>query len=176
MVSRRLFIEGTTDTSNGDLRVGFGMLIEKKAKGRLLRIVMGKGKSETVKHFKSSTDSKLLCDLDFPSTEADKDLNEYGIKEQYDSVFYMIQEMEAWFISQPEILDDFYNSEISKRLTKKNASEFVNPDEELQRITKDSKKGMYHKVNHGSQLLKLLDADKLYNYFPDFKRLIDSFK
>ncbi|MBI3509436.1 MAG: DUF4276 family protein [Bacteroidetes bacterium] len=176
MVDRRLFIEGTKEIRNGNLREGFGMLIEQKVRDKLLRIDMGGGKEQTINKFKHSTNSKLLCDLDAPSPEIENDLKKNALEKAKDSVFYMIQEMEAWFISQPKILDQFYNMEISKRLPQKNASAFANPDEELQRITKDTKKGTYHKVNHGAQLLKLLDADKLYHDFPDFQRLIDSFK
>ena len=174
MVDRKLFIEGSTDTINGNLREGFGVLIEKKIKGKLLRINMGGGKEQTINKFKNSTNSKLLCDLDAPSAEISNDLNKYGIVEQKDSVFYMVQEMEAWFISQQEILDKFYNTQISKKLPKKNGCDFNEPDKELQRITKDTKKGIYHKVNHGAQLLKLLDADRLCLDFPDFRRLIES--
>jgi Domain of unknown function (DUF4276) len=86
----------------------------------------------------------------------------------------MIQEMEAWFISQPTILDKFYNHSISNKLAKKPAHEFPQLDKELQRITKDTSKGTYHKIRHGAQLLKLLDADKLCSDFKDFKRLVDS--
>jgi hypothetical protein len=123
--------------------------------------------------FKNSSGSNLLCDLDAMASEIDQDLLDNGIFHSRNSVFYMIQEMEAWFISQPEILDKFYITSVSKKLPKKPASEFIEPDKELQRITQDIKKGVYHKVKHGAQLLKQLDADKLYNEFPEFKRLIE---
>jgi hypothetical protein len=174
MVDRKLFIEGTKDTSNGDLRGGFGMLLEKKLKGKMPRLNMGDGKEQTIKKFKNSTNSKILCDLDAPATEIENDLIKNEITEQRDDVFYMIQEMESWFLSQPDILESFYNTKL--KITKKHGSEFSHPDEELQEITKGTKKGIYHKVNHGAQLLKLLDADRLYADFSEFKRLIDSFK
>jgi hypothetical protein len=177
MVKRSyLFIEGTTDTSNGNLREGFNKLLVKKLEGKMPTISMGDGKKQTIDKFKNSSNSNMLCDLDAPEAKIADDLNENEITEYKDSVFYMIQEMEAWFISQPEILDNFYNFDISKRLTKKHASLFEEPDKELQRITKDTAKKAYHKVKHGTQLLKLLDIEKLMSDFPEFKRLIDKLK
>jgi hypothetical protein len=177
MVKRKyLFIEGTKDINNGNLREGFSKLLEKKVKGRMPTISMGDGKQQTIDKFKNSSDSYLLCDLDTSEPGIENDLKKNDIYQNKESVFYMIQEMEAWFISQPELLDKFYNSPVSKKLPKKHASEFVEPDKELQKITKGTDKGIYHKVRHGTQLLKQLDADKLFNEFPDFKRLIEKLK
>jgi hypothetical protein len=139
-------------------------------------ISMGDGKRQTIDKFINGSNSNMLCDLDAPESEKENDLKKYNLYQHKESVFYMIQEMEAWFISQPEILDKFYNLPISKKLTKKHASEFHEPDKELQRITKDSHKGEYHKVHHGAQLLKLLDANKLFKEFPDFKKIIEKLK
>lgn len=176
MVRSYLFIEGTTDTSNGNLRQGFNKLLVKKLAGKMPTISMGDGKKQTIDKFKNSSNSNMLCDLDAPKTKIADDLKENGISDYADSVFFMVQEMEAWFISQPEILDQFYNSKISTKLAKKHASLFEEPDKELQRITRDTARKTYHKVNHGAQLLKLLDIDKLMEDFPEFKRLIDKLK
>ena len=176
MVRSYLFIEGTTDTSNGNLREGFNKLLVKKLAGKMPTISMGDGKKQTIDKFKNSSNSNMLCDLDAPKTKIADDLKENGISNYEDSVFFMIQEMEAWFISQPEILDHFYSSEISKRLAKKHASLFEEPDKELKRIMRDTARKAYHKVYHGAQLLKLLDIDKLMGDFPEFKRLIEKLK
>lgn len=177
MVKRKyLFIEGTTDITNGDLRAGFRKLLEKKSNGKMPTISMGDGKKQTIDKFLNSEDSKLLCDLDNNESERINDLKINGIIEREEFVFYMIQEMESWFISQPNILDEFYNTSISLKLAKKPASDFSEPDKELQKYTRGTKKGPYHKVNHGSKLLPMLDADKLMQDFPDFKRLIEELK
>jgi len=177
MVKRSyLFIEGTNDISNGNLRQGFNKLLAKKLEGKMPTISMGDGKKQTIDKFKNSYNSNILCDLDAPETNISNDLRENEISDLRDSVFYMIQEMEAWFISQPEILDNFYNADISKRLVKKHASLFEEPDKELQRITRDTARKTYHKVNHGALLLKMLNIDKLMQDFPEFKRLIDKLK
>lgn len=81
--------------------------------------------------------------------------------------------MEAWFISQPEILDKFYNQNLMAKIPQKPAAEFANPAEQLQKWTRGAhKKGEYHKVKHGAPLLEMLDADRLMRDFVDFRNLI----
>ena len=168
-----LFIEGTRDTSNGDLRKGFRKLLEQKVDGIMPRINMGEGKKQTIDKFLHTDHAKILCDLDNPSEHIEADLQIHGLIKKRNSVFYMIQEMEAWFLSQPDVLDRFYREEISKRIPKKHAELIAEPDRELQNITRNSHKGKYHKVRHGAQLLQMLDAGRLYADFSDFKQLID---
>ena len=169
-----LFIEGTRDISNGDLREGFHKLLKQKLKGSMPRIKMGNGKKQTIDKFLNADDALLLCDLDNPPEHVEADLCEQGLLSSRDKVFYMIQEMEAWILSQSDVLDKFYCEEVSKHIPKKNAMLIDEPDKELQKITQKSRKGKYHKVRHGTQLLQMLDAGRLYDEFADFKRLIDN--
>jgi hypothetical protein len=175
MVTNRLYllIEGTSDTSNGDLRKGFRKLLEQKLKDRMPTIAMCNSKEEAIKKFKNKPSSLLLCDLDANKENYESDLKKHGLTERRNDVFYMIQEMEAWFISQPDILDEYYEQPISKKLPQKPAKDFPEPDTELVGITKDTRKGTYHKVRHGVALLSLLDAKQLCDDFTDFKRLVD---
>lgn len=167
-----LFVEGTKDTSNGDLRKGFNKLLSKKLSGKMPRIVMGDGKKQAIDKFQNSNNSLLLCDLDGPEEKRERDISEHSLYESQHRVYYMIQEMEAWFISQPDILDKFYSTDLTKKIPRKPATAFENPDEKLQDWTRETSKGKYHKVRHGTILLEMLDADRLMNYFPDFKRLV----
>ncbi len=185
-----LFIEGEPNSPNGDLRAGFSKLLSQKLEGKLPKIIIGGGfsqggKSQTIQKYKTNKlqcdFSLLLVDLDKPETEREKDLELEGLVQNKADVFYMIQEMESWFLSQPEILDNFYGldnfkKKVSEKLPKKKAAEIEHPDEELKRITKNSKKGEYHKIKHGVELLKLIDANKLEIEFIDFKRLISRMK
>ena len=168
-----MFIEGTSDIKNGNLREGFRKLLEQKVKGNMPRISMGEGKNQTIDKFLHTDHAKLLCDLDNPPEHIEDDLQKYELLNSRNSVFYMIQEMEAWFLSQPDVLDKFYCEEVSRRIPKKQAEHIAEPDRELQNITQKSRKGKYHKVKHGAQLLQMLDAGRLYADFTDFKRLID---
>jgi len=171
---KRVIIEGTTDTTNGSLREGFSKLLRKKLDKRMPKITMGDGKSQSIDKFINCDDALLLCDLDGTENQREDDIKKQGLHIVRDKVYYMIQEMEAWFISQPDILDDFYGSKISSKIPKKHAKEFENPDEKLQDWTRDiTKRGKYHKVRHGSELLQKLNADQLMKEFVDFKNLIE---
>ncbi|MCD4665211.1 MAG: DUF4276 family protein [Bacteroidales bacterium] len=115
--SKVLIIEGTTDTRNGILRQGFHKLLEQKLKGKMPRIVMGDGKNQAIDKFLHSVNNKtphLLIDLDGPKSKRYEDIKKNNLSKNSDIVFYMIQEMEAWFLSQPEILDNYYHIKISK--------------------------------------------------------------
>jgi Domain of unknown function (DUF4276) len=176
-----LFVEGEANSPNGDLRQGLTKLLAKKLNKKLPSITLGNGKSQTIRKFLKNQLpcdlALLLIDLDKPQTEIEADLKENQLLSCRQDVFYMIQEMESWFLSQPEMLDKFYGvdangKQVSEKITKKRANEFAEPDKELQRLTRYTKKGEYHKIKHGIELLKLLDANQLENNFPDFGRLI----
>lgn len=185
-----LFVEGEPNSPNGDLRQGFSKLLVQKLKGKMPKIIMGGGylqggKSQTIHKFKTNKLEAdmflLLIDLDKPESEVSKDLEENSLTDKKDNVFYMIQEMESWFLSQADILDTFYGidgfgKKVSEKIVKKRITDIANPDEELIKITKNTKRGQYHKIRHAVELLKLLDATKLENDFTDFKRLIEKLK
>lgn len=171
-----LLIEGTTNDNNGDLKRGFNKLLSQKLSGKMPRIIMGDGKSMVIRKFKKlnkPNEKLLLIDLDKVESEKAKDLKKYQLELEKEFVFYMIQEMEAWFLSQPEILDAFYKTDISAKIPKKRPQAIKNPDRELIKYTKKTSKGAYHKVNHGTQLLELLDAEKLTQDFSEFAELIE---
>lgn len=180
MVKKILFIEGAKDDTNGNLREGFHKLLEQKLEGNMPRIKMANGVTEANKTFlnnyknkRLSKESYLLIDLDDVESEKEETLKRYNLQSSKEVVFFMIQEMEGWFISQPNILDDFYNDDISQRITKKNYKEFEDPAEYLQKLTKkNSKRQKYHKVKHGVELLKRLNAHDLVNNSTEFKELI----
>lgn len=177
-----LFIEGESNSPNGDLRQGFSKLLEKTLKNHLPRIILGDGKSLTIDKFlhkKLSGDVfLLLIDLDGIENTRSKDLKENGLADIEDNVFYMIQEMESWFLSQPKILDQYYGvdnngKKVSEKITKKKSVDVAHPDLELKRLTRYSKKGEYHKIKHAVELLKMLDSEVLKNEFTDYKRLLE---
>jgi len=176
MVTKKiLIIEGTSDTRNGNLRQGFHKLLEQKLKGKMPRIVMGDGKNQAIKkflNFGKDEFPRLLIDLDKKETEKKMDLIENKLSKEPENVFYMIQEMEAWFLSQPEILDSYYSENISKKIPNRSAKDISNPSVFLYKITKASKKRKYHKVVHAVDLLQKLNAIKLMDDFDDFKKLI----
>jgi Domain of unknown function (DUF4276) len=171
-----LFIEGTTDETNGDLRQGFERLLAKEAnlQGKMPRIVLGNGISQTIDKFiNAHEDHKfVMVDMDGNYDKREEKLKFHKVENE--DTFFMVQAVEAWFLSQPLVLNAFYKKDLSDKITKKAASDFSKPDKELQRITKDTVRKEYHKVRHAVELLPLLDAKKLAQDFPDYKRLIET--
>ncbi len=188
MVKKILFIEGTTDDTNGDLRKGFRILLEKRFKNtNMPEIKLGNDKKSTIRKFKNSNHeiSFAMIDLDgkdnLDKEEVNKlktnDLKNLEVYDKKESVFFMVQEMEAWFLSQPEVLEEYYNDKkIRAKIPKKNTELIPDPSDFLQKITKDTKKGKYHKVKDGVGLLCKLDIDKLIIDFEDVNKLIDKLK
>lgn len=165
-----LFIEGTSDDTNGDLRQGFENLLKKELAGKMPSIKLGDGMNRTITKFSNTEGDKfLLIDLDDVSEMKAERLKQYNLPES--ETFFMVQAMEAWFLSQPEMLNDFYKTDL--KIPKRIASEIRKPDVVLENLTKNTKKGKYHKVNHAVELLSKLDIKKLKEDFSDVKNLID---
>ncbi|MDX2284472.1 MAG: DUF4276 family protein [Bacteroidia bacterium] len=174
-----LFIEGTSDSSNGDLRRGYRKLIGQAAVRTMPRIVMGGNKPETIRKFLKHTfpaQGLLLIDLDAPEAALEHQLAELGLQDQRHFAFFMIQEMEAWFLSQPGILADYYQDPgIASRMTRRPPREVPDPKAEMQHLTrKHPAKGAYHAVRDGTELLARLNLAQLRQDFPQVDRLIQA--
>ncbi len=182
MAGKRLFIEGAPPCeSTGNLRQGFEKLFKKKLQGKSPRIVLSGDKNATIDKFLNNRFPEtpfLLIDLDAAEEARNKDLEAHKLSNNTEAVFYMIQEMESWFLSQPEMLDEYYRPKpganpVSQKCSSRPAAEKPDPKEELKRVTKNSLKGPYHNTKHAVDLLMMLDADKLTTDFPDFKKLVE---
>ena len=73
--------------------------------------------------------------------------------------------MESWFLADVETLKNYYGKEFnSKAIPKNNNIEKISKDDvenSLNRATKDTKKGVYHKIKHGAELLTKIDVIKI---------------
>jgi len=170
-----LIIEGARDNRNGILRQGFNKLLAQKLEGNMPRIIMGDGKMQAIDKFinyKNSRKPYLLIDLDEKESKKRDNIEKIGLSIRSEDVYFMIQEMEAWFLSQPSILDKYYCSKISSKIPKKHAKEIDNPSGFLNDIVYLRKGIKYHKVVHAVELLKLFDATKLMEDFEEFKLLV----
>lgn len=179
VINKILIIEGAKDTRNGILRQGFNKLLSQKLSGNMPRIVMGEGKKQSINKFINFPNNRiphLLIDLDGEENTKSSDLKDNNLNKNKETVFFMIQEMEAWFLSQPEILDDYYNDKITRKIPNRPPKEIPNPSDKLHEITEKTKKGKYHKVKHAVDLLQQLDATKLMVNFDDFRNLITTLK
>jgi len=172
-----LFIEGTPDDKNGNLRQGFGKLVEQKLRGQMPRIIMSDDKVSAIRKFKSdklSTQKFLLVDLDGKEDTKAPQLKKFDLDGA--TAFFMIQELEAWFISQADILNLYYGIDIKSKVSPRDPKSIDNPSDLLAQLTKKTKKGEYHKVKHATDLLKMLKLTDVEDKFDDAKNLISAMK
>jgi hypothetical protein len=175
-----LIIEGESDTKVASLREGFAKLLSQVCSGRNPRIVMGEGKTQSIDMFLNTKqyttpNSMLLVDLDGPAENKEKDIIENKLSAYSDRLYYMIQEMESWFLSQPEIINEYYQTNLASKFATKNINRISEPDKVIMNIASKANhktRKTYHKVKDGAGLLLKLDARKLRKEFTDFDQLV----
>lgn len=182
VMKKVVYIEGAHAMDNGDLRKAFSKLFEKELHGNMPKVIMGDGKNQTIDKFHTAPlvqneQRFLLVDSDAPVDDkaavcAGFNANQPNgkLKCRLDNTFLMIQEAEAWILSQPEVLNRHNIS--TAKLSRRNAMEISNPSEMLGLLYKDSGK-YYHKVRDFSILLPELDTTKLKECFKEFDELIE---
>ena len=96
-----------------------------------------------------------------------------GVDDSY--CHLMVQTMDAWFIADIETLTKYYGQGFRENVIPKNSNvESIDKDELfriLQNATCNTSKGEYHKINHASKLLTLLDVAKVRQASPYCDRL-----
>lgn len=172
-----IYIEGTSDERAGKLRIAFSLLLSKSNPRKRFKIVMGDDKGKTIQKFQDGlTDTgdqkALLTDLDASPSKAASAREKLPIAEQ-SAYFLMIQEVEAWFFSQPQVLKDYYKKEFTLgKFEGKRADNIPSPSDVLANLTSRTQKGKYDKVRHACDLLPKLDIVKLAADFEDVRNLI----
>lgn len=168
-----IYIEGSDNKENGNLRKGFSTLLSKKIPHYRFQIIMCNDKGSTIRSFKKDIDNSkaVLIDLDKHENFRSQELNNIDMTNDSNRCFFMVQQMEAWFLSQSDVCKDYFGKAFPEY--KGNASAENNPSKTLKTMTA-FRKQPYHKVKHGSVLLEKLDLTKLEATFPDVKRLINS--
>lgn len=206
MVEIRIVVEGgvlessnhsvLTVNNSEKLREGFyklfSQIIDPSAFNLIVELGAGYKSASNIfkKHTISNSKTSLLIDLDGPKSKKETRLDELNITEYKTRVFFMVQEMEAWILSQPDILDKFYSSRfIREKITKKiiddelfqgHSEDISKPSEKLKVLLgryfsemkgNVKKKKKYGRLKDGPILLAELDPFKLVEIFEDFKLL-----
>jgi len=174
-----IFIEGTSNIANGNLRVSFGKLL-----GQAQRpgpdIKMSNDTAGTIKKFISAINDHnssrkrvfLLIDLDGPEETRSTWLAKHKLTQYHEQIFFMVQEMEAWFLAQSKVLGMYY-PKLIHNLAGRSPMAIAKPSDELVKRTKNYPgRGTYAKVRDGAQLLQMLDLAQLQADFPDVARLV----
>jgi len=214
MVTITIYLEGgvleglndaaQTSGNTSRLREGFNKLLRQifSEEAYNLEIKPSGGYKSAAKRFKElradEKETVLLIDLDAPKTEKPKKLEELDLVDCIKEVFFMVQEMEAWILSQPDKIEQFAQEEqfIIKNEEKsvadnnlikgKNIEDIKKPSGRLNtifeqhfqvikqrrgKIPKTKKRG-YGKLKDAPSLLELLDLSILRNSFEDVENLI----
>ncbi len=92
-----------------------------------------------------------------------EDPNEAGVRKKHlencdpDSVFWMVQIMESWFLADADALKTLFRVS----LTGGNPNVEAIPKEDVLARLKKAANGEYHKVKHGTKLLESIDPAKV---------------
>ncbi len=204
MVEITIFVEGGNLNNRGanvPLREGFSKLLMSGlgTQNFKLNIDLRGPNKQTVKDFKNNpADILVLLDLDAPESERENRLVQFDLNDTPDKVFFMIQAMEAWILSQPDILEKYiaetYPKSGRKReddnikdddiLKNKRPQDIEKPDEKLHTLlgryfyyekNNTKKKPKYKsKITDGAMMLELLNVNELSNQFTDVKNLLNT--
>lgn len=201
MVEIQLIIEGGhsifqskentgADSNSNRLRQSFKKLLSQEILeddlDKNVKIIMGGGWQEIKSYYEDVTDkvnSLILVDSDAPDESKEAKRIERGL-EPKENVFLMVQEMEAWFLSQPEILDKYYGRIHGKKenpigeLIVNKPQDYIEPSDKLNKILKSHYperkrvQKFYHKMVDDIELIPMLNLSKLKEDFDDVQKLI----
>jgi len=208
MVSITIFVEGgvvphendaaaTIDNSH-NLRESFYHLFTQFVENEEINIIVqpGGGYPKTIEYFKSEIEKNnscaLLIDSDCPKENIANRIKELTLENFENNTFFMIQEMEAWILSQPDKIEEYG---IAKGFIREKNNELIADDNQIKDkfaefISKPSrilniimqryfsvlkngkkKKKEYGKLKDAPGMLKLLNVDLLRSTFGDVQNL-----
>jgi hypothetical protein len=88
-----------------------------------------------------------------------------------ESIFWMVQIMEAWFLADVDALRAFYKRRFNESALGWNTKVEEIPKADVMERLKRVSGGDYHKVNHGVKLLELIDPAKVRKAAPHCDRM-----
>jgi hypothetical protein len=204
MVIIKLFFEGGADPNSNPnaetmdntnkLRESFNQLFNSAFESEITQIEAAPIYSaHNIKNIKpqliNNISTVLLIDLDAPKTEKHQRIKDSDLIEIQERVFFMIQRMESWILSQPVKIEEcFWNFKKSdiliqedNQIKNKNPEEISNPEKVLtiilQRYFEYEKAGKIKKLKYGKlktapDLIEFLDINQLRKDFDEVESLI----
>jgi len=213
MVRVTIFLEGgvlphstvdvNTMNASNSLRESFNKLFQQVFSEEEFTLIIepSGGYKSAAKFLKASIEKKkediLLIDLDAIKAEKSAKLEELGLSSYSDRVFFMVQEMEAWILSQTDKIEIHAknkgltrkkkgNKIIDNSLLKgKHPEDIEKPSKRLKTIIREyfeeekerrgkikKKAASYGKLKDAPDFIELLDLKELKNTFSDVNDLI----
>ncbi len=192
----RIYVEGGGEQKIGKekVRQGFGQFFQKALgeSSTSIRVIACGGRSATFRDFKNGVDAHpdefviLLVDSEARVVDGDtvwthlkkRDPSwEKPLSTTEDQFHLMVQTMEAWLIADLQALQNFYKQHFNENPIPKNSNvediEKARLEPALQNASKNTTKGIYHKINHGPQLLGMIDPQRVQKASRHCKRLLD---
>ncbi|MDO9614499.1 MAG: DUF4276 family protein [Bacteroidota bacterium] len=180
----------STIENTARLRESFNKLLNSGIKQNTIRIEAIPAYSITNAVKIRKNNSLLLIDLDGFSSLKEKRLVDNNLIDIREFVFFMVQMMEAWILSQPDKIEKcFAHLTKSQNLLKDDPlicgiepERILSPDRALKTLLSRYfkyrkgdciKKLKYEKLKIAPDLIELLDIRELYDTFIDVKTLID---
>jgi Domain of unknown function (DUF4276) len=90
-----------------------------------------------------------------------------------DSIFWMVQTMEAWFLADVEALRALFKKRFNESALGWNPRVEEIPKADVMERLKRASGGEYHKVNDGLKLLQLIDPAKVRKAAPNCERMFN---
>ena len=208
MVEIRIVFEGgilpnlnasaATINNSEKLREAFHKLLSNVVNPDAFNLIVeiGAGYKNAANAFKKyaliDTNTSLLIDLDGSKSIKQQRLKELEIEGSANCVFFMVQEMEAWILSQPDIIEKCYNErfmrakagvslkELEPDLFTGHPDQIKKPSAKLKVLLsryysemkgRTKKKKKYGKLKDAPFLIEHLDMSRLIETFEDPKLL-----
>jgi hypothetical protein len=179
----------TFDNTNR-LRESFNKLLNSGLENEKVRVQAEPAYSITNVVKIRNPNALLLIDLDGPKDIKSKRLKDNKLIDVQDFVFFMVQQMEAWILSQPEVIETVFEYYKAKgvsikddpKIRDKHPESITSPEDILYDILKrrfsyikagKKKKLKYGKLKHSPDLIEKLDIQKLKATFEDVKLLME---
>ena len=193
-MSVRVFAEGGGDRAEtkAALRAGFGKLFSKIAPSGSIKVVVCGGRSQTIRDFRIAVRNAahadhlvILLDSEEPLAETvgiwahlkRRDRCDCPAEVGEENAGLMVMCMESWFLADAEILQEFYGQMFGTNALpgRINVEEIPKGQVQsaLERATRNTQKGSYHKTKHGPKILELLRPAKVRERSAHFARLCD---
>jgi Domain of unknown function (DUF4276) len=199
MVVVKVFFEGGTNPKSNPnaatidntsrLRESFNKLLNAAFEEEKVRIQAEPTYSITNTVKIREPNSLLLIDLDGSKDKKTQRLTDNKLTDIQAFVFFMVQRMEGWILSQPEVIEEVFKKDKAKddlvkddnQIQNKHPETILNPDFVLDKILQryfvvkkgvNEKKLKYGKLKHSPDLIEKLDLQKLRDTFEDVEALV----